>query len=107
MPTDNGVILQYFHWYTLADGTLWRELAARAGDLAKQGFTAIWIPPCSKGSGGGIDVGYGQYDLFDLGEFNQKGSVRTKYGTKDELLDAIQAVHQAGMQVYADIVFNH
>jgi alpha-amylase len=105
--TENGVIIQYFEWYRPADGSLWRELAARAADLSGAGFTAVWIPPCSKASGGPSDVGYGQYDLFDLGEFNQKGSVRTKYGTRDELLTAIGAVQQSGMQIYADVVFNH
>ncbi|HYO92525.1 MAG TPA: alpha-amylase, partial [Pyrinomonadaceae bacterium] len=104
---QNGVIIQYFEWYLPADGSLWRELAARAEDLARAGFTAVWIPPCSKASGGQYDVGYGQYDLFDLGEFNQKGSVITKYGTRDELLAAIRAAQQSGMQVYADVVFNH
>jgi alpha-amylase len=104
---SNGVIMQFFQWYTAADGTLWNELACLAQGLANSGFTAVWFPPCSKGSGGGIDVGYGQYDLFDLGEFDQKGSVRTKYGTKQELLTAVQAVQSSGMQAYADVVFNH
>ncbi|HEX8746805.1 MAG TPA: alpha-amylase, partial [Pyrinomonadaceae bacterium] len=104
---ENGVIIQYFEWYLPADGSLWRELAQRAEELSSAGFTAVWIPPCSKASGGPSDVGYGQYDLYDLGEFNQKGSVRTKYGTRDELLAAIRAVQAAGMQVYADVVFNH
>ena len=31
------------------------------------------------------------YDMYDLGEFNQKNTIRTKYGTKDEYLAAIQA----------------
>lgn len=35
------------------------------------------------------DVGYGVYDLFDLGEFDQKGSIRTKYETKDDYLKTI------------------
>lgn len=107
MSVSNGVMFQFFHWYTAADGTLWNELADKARELADRGFTAVWFPPCSKGAGGGIDVGYGQYDLFDLGEFDQKGSVRTKYGTKDELLAAVKAVQQNGMQAYADVVFNH
>ncbi|HKS27446.1 MAG TPA: alpha-amylase [Pyrinomonadaceae bacterium] len=105
--SENGVIIQYFEWYLPADGSLWRELAARSEELSRAGFTAVWIPPCSKASAGPCDVGYGQYDLFDLGEFNQKGSVRTKYGTKEELLAAIRAAQAAGMQVYADVVFNH
>jgi len=103
----NGVIMQFFHWYNPADGKLWKELKEKAKALASQGFSAVWIPPCYKGSGGGFDVGYGVYDLFDLGEFPQKGTTATKYGTKVELLDAIKTVQTNGMQVYADVVFNH
>jgi alpha-amylase len=107
MSVENGVMMQYFQWYTPADGKHWQNLAADAQDLVEAGFTALWLPPASKGSGGAVDVGYGQYDLFDLGEFNQKGSVRTKYGTKDQLVDAIRAAQTAGLQIYADVVFNH
>ena len=42
-----------------------------------------------KGARGINDVGYSVYDLYDLGEFNQKGTVETKYGSKDEYLSAI------------------
>ncbi len=52
-------------------------------------------------------MGYGTYDLFDLGEFDQKGTVHTKYGTKQEYLEAVQACRTVGIQVYADVVFNH
>ena len=107
MPIQNGVMMQYFHWYTPADGTLWDEAAARAKELAQAGFTALWLPPASKGIGGGSDVGYGVYDMYDLGEFDQKGSVRTKYGTKKQYVAAVKALHKAGLQVYADTVLNH
>ena len=56
---------------------------------------------------GAQDVGYGIYDLFDLGEFDQKGSVATKYGTRAQLEAAIRAAQQAGLQVYLDTVLNH
>jgi alpha-amylase len=105
--SQNGVIMQYFQWYTPADGSLWRELGQRAAELSETGFTAVWIPPCSKAAGGAKDVGYAQYDLFDLGEFDQKNSVGTKYGTRAELLQAIRALQQNGLSVYADVVFNH
>lgn len=36
-----------------------------------------------------------------------KGSVRTKYGTRKEYLDAIEALHKNHINVYADIVLNH
>lgn len=102
-----GVMFQCFHWYLPNDGSLWRNLAQHSDDLAAAGFTALWLPPASKGHAGGYDVGYGVYDMYDLGEFDQKGSVRTKYGTKDELLAAVSAAQAAGLAVYADIVWNH
>ena len=52
-------------------------------------------------------MGYGTYDLFDLGEFDQKNTVRTKYGTKQELQDAIKALHEHHVGVYLDAVMNH
>ncbi|HEX5657184.1 MAG TPA: alpha-amylase [Polyangiales bacterium] len=103
---ENGVMLQYFHWHNTPDGTLWVELAERAQELASRGVTGLWIPPSYKGADGANDVGYGVYDLFDLGEFEQKGSTRTKYGTKDELLRALKALRERKIRVYADIVFN-
>jgi alpha-amylase len=106
-PEFNGTMMQWFHWYLPADGNHWNTLKREASALADVGITALWLPPAYKGVGGGFDVGYGIYDLFDLGEFDQKGSVRTKYGTQDEYMAAVQAAHQAGLQVYADVVFNH
>lgn len=103
----NGVIMQYFHWYVPGDGTLWEQVKNKAQELADAGITALWLPPAYKGIGGGNDVGYGVYDMYDLGEFDQKGSVRTKYGTAQQYLDAIQALKNNGIQVYGDVVLNH
>ena len=103
----NGTIMQYFHWYSPNDGSLWKTVQQEAPALAQAGFSALWLPPAYKGDRGVNDVGYAAYDLFDLGEFEQKGAVRTKYGTKDEYVAAVKAAQQAGMQVYADVVFNH
>jgi len=104
---QNGTILQFFHWYYPHDGSLWKKIKKEAPRLAGLGFTAIWLPPAYKGTNGVYSIGYDVYDLYDLGEFDQKGSVRTKYGTKKEYIEAIDAVHSAGMQVYVDIVLNH
>ena len=104
---QNGTMLQFFHWYYPEDGSLWNKLKEESKRLSELGITAIWIPPASKGTTGGYSVGYDVYDLYDLGEFDQKGTVRTKYGTKDELVNAVNAVHEAGIKVYADIVVNH
>ena len=90
MPGMNGVMMQYFQWYCPSDGSLWDKLRHDAPNLAHKGFTALWLPPAYKGSSTD-DVGYNTYDLFDLGEFDQKGSVRTKYGTKAELFAAVNS----------------
>lgn len=107
MADINGVIIQYFHWYIPANGSLWNQVQKDAEALSEAGFTAAWLPPAYKAIGGPNDVGYGVYDMYDLGEFNQKGAVRTKYGARQQYLDAIYALHRNGLQVYADAVLNH
>lgn len=102
----NGVMMQYFEWYLDDDGTLWNKIIEDIPRLKELGVTALWIPPCYKGQSSN-DVGYGAYDLYDLGEFDQKGTVRTKYGTKDELVSMIKALQENQIQVYADVVLNH
>ena len=98
--------MQYFEWYLPNDGLWWKRCAAKAENLSALGITQVWLPPAYKGTSQ-EDVGYGVYDMYDLGEFDQKGTIRTKYGTKEEYLDAIKAFHAAGIQVFADIVLNH
>ena len=100
-------LLQYFEWYLPADGGHWRRAAADGAHLSALGFTGVWLPPAYKGHQGQADVGYGVYDLYDLGEFDQKGTVPTKYGLREEYLAAIRALQARGIQVYADIVLNH
>ena len=78
----NGVMLQYFQWELPEDGRWWKYTRRQARRLRRMGFTALWLPPAYKGAAGVEDVGYGVYDLYDLGEFDQKGTVRTKYGTR-------------------------
>ena len=102
----NRTMMQYFEWYLPNDGFWWKRCAAKAPNLAALGITDIWLPPAYKGTSQ-EDVGYGVYDMYDLGEFDQKGTVRTKYGTKEEYLEAIRSFHEAGIRVYADIVLNH
>lgn len=102
-----GVMFQYFEWNYPSDGRLWRELAERAVELRNLGVTAVWMPPAYKGLQGSNEVGYAVYDLYDLGEFDQKGSVRTKYGTCAEFLDAVEKLQEVGIDAYADVVLNH
>ena len=100
-------MIQFFHWYIPADGQFWKKIAEEAPRLSMLGIDALWLPPAFKSTGGGYATGYDIYDLYDMGEFDQKGSVRTKYGTREEYLAAIKKIQSEGMQAYVDIVLNH
>ena len=106
MPS-NDTLMQYFEWYLPSDSTLWNKVTKEAKHLENIGITHVWLPPAYKGAGGKDDVGYGVYDLYDLGEFDQKGSIPTKYGTKDEYVNAIRELRENNIKVLADIVLNH
>ncbi|MFD2173218.1 alpha-amylase [Rhodobacter lacus] len=103
----NRTLLQGFHWYYPEGGKLWPDIAARAEDLARLGLTDVWLPPAYKGASGGYSVGYDTYDLFDLGEFDQKGSVPTRYGDRAAFGAACAALRAQGLRVILDVVFNH
>ncbi|MEM9554179.1 MAG: alpha-amylase [Acidobacteriota bacterium] len=102
----NGTMMQYFHWYLDSSDNLWQQVADQADELAAAGVTALWLPPATKAVGL-EDTGYGIYDLYDLGEFDQQGTIRTKYGYKSDYLGAIQAAQAEGIEVLFDVVLNH
>ncbi len=93
------VILQYFN-------NSWNEIADKIPELAEVGYTALWLPPPQKCSGG-ASVGYDLWDPFDLGSKDQRSTVRTRYGTEAELLRLIETAHRFGMRVYFDNIMNH
>src|SRR5690625_1526205 len=103
--SENSVMMQAFEWHLENDGNLYKHLKKEAKHLKEYGIDALWLPPMFKGTSQ-CDVGYGIYDLYDLGEFDQKGTVRTKYGTIEELRELIDELHKHEIKVYADIVLN-
>lgn len=76
----NYTIMQGFEWYTPGGGVHWNNLKERVPELSDMGITALWLPPPCKAASND-SVGYDIYDIWDLGEFNQKADTRTKYGT--------------------------
>ena len=104
---NNLTFIQFFHWYYSGGGVLWNHFAREAVYLSRLGITCAWLPPPCKGGTGAVSVGYDVYDLFDLGEFDQKGVVATKYGTRQQFLDAIQKAHENSIQVIVDTALNH
>ncbi len=101
-----GTMIQFFHWNYPMDQPLWQNVASEAGNLSQLGITAVWLPPAFKPTNMN-SVGYDAYDLYDLGEFDQKGFIETRYGSKEEYIHAIQALHEKDIKVYADVILNH
>lgn len=107
MKKINKTMMQYFEWYLPSDFGLWKKILEESKNISDIGITSVWLPPAYKASDGINGVGYAVYDLYDLGEFDQKGAIRTKYGTKEEYLNAIKSLQENGVKVFADIVLNH
>ncbi len=103
----NKTMMQYFEWYLPENQLHWKRCVAQAEELKKAGINMVWLPPAYKGAAGKKSVGYDVYDTYDLGEFQQKGSIATKYGTKEEYMQAVKAFQEQGIEVLADVVLNH
>lgn len=103
----NATMIQFFHWYSEGNSKLYDHAKDSAEYLKQLGISAVWFPPAYKANGGGYSVGYDPYDLYDLGEFDQKGTIPTKYGTKEQYVNACKTLQENGISVIADIVLNH
>lgn len=88
------ILFQGFNWES--HKTKWYKLlTGQIKDLAKAGFTAIWLPPPSDSVS---PQGYLPRDLYQLD---------SNYGTEAELRELISVMHENNMQAIADIVINH
>lgn len=96
----NDAILQWFQ-------TDYRTILRRLPEVIRAGYGAIYLPPPSKGGGGGFSVGYNPVDRFDLGDRLLNGTVRTKYGTTQDLIELVRTAKRLGLEVYCDLVPNH
>src|SRR5450755_1668229 len=84
----------------------WDHLASQAQAFATSGFTAIWLPPPLKGASGSFSSGYDLFDDYDLGSKNQKGTIPTRYGTREQLQRCVAMMRANGIDVYVDLVEN-
>lgn len=91
----NDVILHAFDWP-------YADLAANARLIAALGYGAVLVPPplYSRDDAGGR-AWWNRYQPKDY------RVVRSFLGDKHTLALAISALHERGVRVYADVVFNH
>lgn len=109
-PPLNTTLFQAFEWYLPPPSpscpSHWTLLTTLLPSLSTLGVSRIWIPPACKAASPHTN-GYDIYDLYDLGEFEQKGSVRTKWGTKAELEVLVRKGEEVGVGVLFDAVLGH
>jgi alpha-amylase len=99
-PARARVLIQYFE-------TPYTELQSRAPEVLMAGYDAMWLPPPTKGAEGTRDVGFSVFDRFDLGDRDQRGTIPTRYGSRDQLVAMVQQAHRMGLRVIFDVVMNH
>ncbi|KAH7094554.1 alpha amylase [Paraphoma chrysanthemicola] len=104
--SQNPIIFQAFEWHSTADHKHWQRLERALPSLAAIGVTHLWLPPGSKARDAQSN-GYDIYDAYDLGEFDQKGTVPTKWGTKDDLISLATACKRERVGLIWDAILNH
>jgi glycosidase len=85
----------------------WAQLTQKMPEIAEAGYDSLWLPNPAKGNSGVYSYGYDQFDPFDLGSTNQQGTVATRWGTQDQLIQMVQMAHRFGIRIYFDNVMNH
>ena len=106
LATDNRTFFQGFEWYLPSDGLHYQRLKRDLERLKHLGVDQVWLPPGCKAGWQGSN-GYDIYDAYDLGEFDQKGSRRTKFGDKQDLLDLAKFAQSIGVKLCWDAILNH
>lgn len=82
----------------------WKGLQQKLDYIKNLGMTAIWISPPSENellSRDGSESGYHGYFTHDY------NSADPHFGTKQDLVDLVNAAHEKGLKVILDVVPNH
>ena len=102
-------MMQGFYWD--CPSGWYGTMAAKADELCNMqgghGIDRIWFPPPQKSQSGGYSMGYDPYDYYDLGQYPQKGTTATHFGTQDDLKKTVALYQSKGIACMPDIVLNH
>ena len=101
-PWNGKVVFQAF-WWDLENQNYpqnWYLPRQAGAPPTRLGLMACGYRPPPKEASGGFSMGYDPFDHYDLGDKDQRGTLATKFGTKDELLRLIAVAHANGLDVY-------
>lgn len=104
---STSVMMQAFYWDVTPGGIWWDSLNTHLDSWKAAGITGLWLPVISKGDSGPYSMGYDPYDYFDFGQYNQKGTTETRFGSYAELKSLLSNAKAKGFDLIADIVINH
>ena len=104
---DSHMIYQEFSLYqpepTSTENHAYNIIAQNAAFFKNLGITDFWMaPPYTPYSESRYNDGYSVIDRYNLGT----NANPTKYGSGEELANAIAALHSAGLKIQVDIVMN-
>ena len=104
---DSHMIYESFSMYqpksTSTENHAYNIIAQNAELFNNLGITDFWMAPAYTPAGGSrYNEGYAVADRYNLGT----NANPTKYGSGEELANAIAALHSAGLKVQEDIVMN-
>ncbi|KAK8552446.1 hypothetical protein V6N12_041041 [Hibiscus sabdariffa] len=88
------ILLQGFNWES-HKYDWWRNLEKKVPDIAKSGFTSVWLPPATNSFS---PEGYLPQNLYSL---------NSAYGSEQLLKALLQKLKQYKVRAMADIVINH
>ena len=88
-------------WYAV-------KLAQMAKGLAQAGFSHILWPPLCKAQGGSANNadGYGKLDDYDIGSKDQAYSIPTRWGTAEQVRQAVAIGRSFGLGHLSDMVIH-
>ncbi len=76
----------------------WHDIMVHMGDIRNAGYSAILISPHTATCGGEWSDGYDPSDFT---------SFHSRFGTEHDLYWLVRTAHHYGIQIYADMIFNH
>jgi alpha-amylase len=74
-------MMQAFYWDVPAGGNWWNTVST-SNSMVKCWYRFHWLPPVSKAQNGPFSMGYDPTDYFDFGNYNQNGTIETRFGSK-------------------------